>query len=308
VIAVGGQRAFYVWIDDAGTWDVMVEDCDGNALHTWYGLDIRNDVDLEIAATGVTGAALHLINGSDVAVCYLYLGPSTDLEWGEDWLGDETIPAGWELTSDLEPGSWDVMAEDCDGNTLDTWYEVNIRGAVTLQIGGPGVAGASLTLINGTDSEICYLYMGPSTEPEWGEDWLGDETIPAGWEITFDLKPGTWDVMVEDCDGNALDSWYDVEIDGAVALEAGWPGGADASLTLINGTDSEICYLYMGPSTEPEWGEDWLGDETIPAGWEITFDLEPGTWDVTVEDCDGNPMDTWYEVAIYGDVTLEIMD
>ena len=80
--------------------------------------------------TGSTSGetSLDVVNNLNVAICYLYISPSTSDDWGEDWLGDtDTIEPGVSATFYLPVGETvDMQAEDCDGAILDTQYDVYV--------------------------------------------------------------------------------------------------------------------------------------------------------------------------------------
>lgn len=75
---------------------------------------------------------------------------------------------------------------------------------------------ATLIIENQTDVEICYVYISPSDSDSWGEDWLGDETIPPGEERQIRLTPGEYDLKATDCDGEVLDEQRSVELSGTM--------------------------------------------------------------------------------------------
>jgi len=68
------------------------------------------------------------------------------------------------------------------------------------------------------------------------------------------------------------------------------PQTSTATLHLINDSEQTICYVLISTVTASEWGEDWLGDDTIPPGQSYSFELAPGDYDVLLEDCDQNPL------------------
>ena len=78
-----------------------------------------------------SGTTLTLVNDSSATVCYVYISPTTDDSWGDDQLGDtETISPGSQRTFNLTPGTYDLRADDCSNNTLDTQWEVEINGNI----------------------------------------------------------------------------------------------------------------------------------------------------------------------------------
>jgi hypothetical protein len=71
---------------------------------------------------------LDVVNNLNVAICYLYISPSTSDSWGEDWLWDiGWIDPGDSATFQIVSGETvDLLAEDCSGNTLDERYNVTV--------------------------------------------------------------------------------------------------------------------------------------------------------------------------------------
>lgn len=84
--------------------------------------------------------------------------------------------------------------------------------------GGGGRSGsASLTVVNNSSTDIWYVYISPSDEETWGDDWLGSKVISAGESYTITgIQPGTYDLLAEDSDHNELATEMEVEIDGEV--------------------------------------------------------------------------------------------
>ena len=72
--------------------------------------------------------ALEVINNLGVTICYLYISPSTSDSWGEDWLWDiGWIDPGDSATFQIISGETvDMLAEDCEENTLDERYNVTV--------------------------------------------------------------------------------------------------------------------------------------------------------------------------------------
>lgn len=65
-----------------------------------------------------------LINFLAEDVCVIYISPSGSDEWGENWLGeDQTLPPNLEIVFMIPPGTYDLAALDCQGNTLVEVYE-----------------------------------------------------------------------------------------------------------------------------------------------------------------------------------------
>lgn len=82
--------------------------------------------------------------------------------------------------------------------------------------------------------------------------------------------------------------------------------GTGATLTITNTGNETICYVYISSITDDFWGDDELGsNQTISAGNSIIFNLAPDTYDVRVDDCNGNYSEE-YGYAVSGDTTWSV--
>jgi hypothetical protein len=299
-IPAGGQQTFSL---DAGTWDLLARDCSNNVLDEQYGIDLSGDMTWTIYGMGATGSAsLEVVNNGSTSVCYVYISPTTSDSWGNDWLGSDTIAAGSSYVFYMDAGSYDLMATDCSGNTLDQQMGVDISGSMTWTIGqGGGTGGGTLTLTNNSGATVCYVYISPTTATEWGDDWLGTSTVASGSSYTFNVPAGSYDLKAEDCSHNVLDVQFGISISGSMTWTIGGSaGGESVSLELINNSGTAVCYVYISPSDASEWGSDWLGSSTIASGSSYVFSFDPGTWDLMAEDCSGNVLDSQFGVYLSG--------
>ena len=87
--------------------------------------------------------------------------------------------------------------------TFDTTFDDTTTGTETV-----------LDIVNESNATICYVYISPSTSDDWGPDWLGaSEMIEPGFAMVFYVEVGeTLDMQLEDCDGNILDSQYNITV------------------------------------------------------------------------------------------------
>lgn len=157
---------------------------------------------------------LDIENNSSTDVCYLYVSLSTDSEWGQDQLGNDTVPSNTVYTlSDIPAGTYDLRADDCSNNTLAQEYGVEFAsGPYTWTFSD--TTGVSLHIINNSSLELCYLYVSSSDSTDWGPDQLGDSTVPAGSDFTISgIEPGTYDMRAEACDGSELEE-YGLDLSG----------------------------------------------------------------------------------------------
>jgi hypothetical protein len=70
----------------------------------------------------------------------------------------------------------------------------------------------SITTINNNPTTVCFLFIALSTDPTWGNDWLGTNTMPTGNQITNSFPTGTYDFLAEDCGNNTIATQSNVTI------------------------------------------------------------------------------------------------
>ena len=88
--------------------------------------------DGDSTSIGSGSASLTVINNSSQDVWYLYISPSSEGSWGDDTLGSQVISAGETYTiTGIEPGTYDLKADDSDNNELASERNVEIDGNVT---------------------------------------------------------------------------------------------------------------------------------------------------------------------------------
>jgi hypothetical protein len=163
----------------------------------------------------------------------------------------------------------------------------------------------SLTVTNGSERTACSIYVAPDESIEWGEERLGTEVLDPGESHAVEISDGVYRVRVNDCDGNLIAEYNDFEVDGATTLaveeksvdntlvSAGEPG----TLTVINNSSDDVCYVFVSPAGSTSWGNDWLGDSTIlENGDQQTITVGSGVNDMQAADCDGNAIAEQYEI------------
>lgn len=77
----------------------------------------------------------------------------------------------------------------------------------------------SLHIINDSDQTICYVYISLITDPEMGDDWLGNDVILPAEDYFLNLSPGDYDVFLVDCDDNTLYEKERLALDRAYELQ-----------------------------------------------------------------------------------------
>ena len=171
----------------------------------------------------------------------------------------------------------------------------------------------NVTIINKTGYTIYYLKISPASADDWGDDWLGDDVLVDGDNITLDLadagyaKQCEFDIKAVDEDEDSYIQWdvdlcerskiiltmddYVVPDDdqgSGVETDCGYP----QDVTIKNSTGFDIWYVYISPTDAEDWGNDRLGDEVIMDGDSFEFCMPGfGDWtnfDIKLEDSDGD--------------------
>jgi len=167
---------------------------------------------------------------------------------------------------------------------------------------GGGTSDFEIKVVNESPDEVCYVLISSSESDQWGEDWLaGDETIASGDSKTFTVPAGEHDIQLEGCDEAVLATgWF---IDGKTTITVG-DSRATSRLFVDNTSDTEVCYVFISPSSGDDWGDDRMGEnETIMMGRTRVFYVRPGIYDMTARDCEDNTLAEQYEVDLSTDVT-----
>jgi uncharacterized protein YraI len=73
---------------------------------------------------------LTVVNTTNDTIYLLYVSPSSSSEWGVDRLGANTILSeGESFSLNVEPGIYDLKAENADGEVMDVQYNVELNSA-----------------------------------------------------------------------------------------------------------------------------------------------------------------------------------
>jgi len=174
-----------------------------------------------------SGNTLTVVNDSLTAICSAYISPTTARVWGGDQLENNQIGAGASFSWDFTTGSYDLLLVGCDGRTLEDFRNITVEGGTIFTYtpgGSTFVTGdappdadvnglVTLGLQNNGIVNICYVYISESNDLTWGEDQLGpSEIIRAGTTRTWDLSPGRYDVLLEDCNREELDDVRNIDL------------------------------------------------------------------------------------------------
>ncbi len=168
-----------------------------------------------------------LVNNTDRVIERAFVSSSRVSDWGPDILGTSVLPQGqrvW-VTPNFSDCVLDIRVT-YQGGGEETRMQVNACGTSQVVFGRAGAgAGASIgggagavispgrpagnpsfTFTNGTSAVIREVYVSLSTEPNWGGDRLGANTLAPGQRLAISLPAVgvcTVDMRVVYMDGRA---------------------------------------------------------------------------------------------------------
>ena len=154
---------------------------------------------------------IELVNNTEnITVSYaLFYGPGLD-EWGENLLDDEVIGPGETVAFVLPKGEYTVIPMTFEYYVLPVARNISVD--FRMEIGQEDKVPILVT--NDTEVDIGFLDISPSESEDWGEDWLGDEVIVAGFSMFFFVEPGTYDLMAKNLEEETVLAEYEIEVDG----------------------------------------------------------------------------------------------
>lgn len=171
--------------------------------------------------------------------------------------------------------------------------------ARTEQQGPAGAPIIALTVVNRSSATVCYLYISPGADADWGEDRLGPNVVlEEGDQAVVMVAPGLYDLNASDCDQEPVATQWQVLIDRDTTWNIGQgfteggahPSGPTIRLTIINATQQTVCYLFISPSGEPSWGSDWLNGTPLAPGDQVDVEVTARAYDLKAEDCNHRPI------------------
>jgi hypothetical protein len=115
----------------AGSFDVLSEDCNHNVISWNYGVSLEGQTEFTLTVSGAPDILI-LENNSSKQFCALYISPPDATSWGRSQLNsDHPVDASTQRTFVIGPGTWDLRAETCDGQSVERTGEVIDQGDTT---------------------------------------------------------------------------------------------------------------------------------------------------------------------------------
>jgi hypothetical protein len=162
-----------------------------------------------------------------------------------------------------------------------------------------------VTFVNSTGVTIKGIFFSPGDSGEWGAEILGSErTLEPDGQVSFLLHypetTGTFDIMaIDENDQPYSIPEYTFE-DGreelveftASSVSDDRPAENFVELTIENGLDYDVYFLFLSPSDSDMWGADILDEESILSAGDTASFLVPldqaVSYDVAAIDEDGD--------------------
>jgi hypothetical protein len=175
------------------------------------------------AAAQAPNPSFTLSNRAGLAIHEIYATPAGVDRWGRDRLGANLVPPGGAFPVRLPAdGSclYDIRVVYADGrpeerrriNTCEIETMAFPGGRTTANEAGPGrmqgqADDPSFRLVNRGRAEVNEVYVSETGNDRWGEDRLGDDTVPRGATRVIRMQPGacTYDVRVVFANGEATE-------------------------------------------------------------------------------------------------------
>jgi hypothetical protein len=153
------------------------------------------------ATTGSTTAAVQLTNDCGRKIESVYIRKKGESDWGNDRLA-QSGPIGLGAAHDfqLAPGDYEMRALCCGG------YVVSEHSATLTSGTYDWTVIAALDIHNDTGRAITEVYIVPSTQSGWGDNWLppepawpgcsfiGYQWLPQGYVWRCYFSPGSYDL------------------------------------------------------------------------------------------------------------------
>jgi hypothetical protein len=162
---------------------------------------------------------------------------------------------------------------------------LGVLGAVSFGLATPAPAqpNPDFWISNTSGKQINEIYVSPSTDTNWGSDWLREHVLASGQR--FPIRPrrdGTcvFDIRVVFADGTSEErrrvnvcNVNEVAFTAAGAAGRAAPSQAIADFRLVNRSGRTIQQLFVSAATDQSWGADRLGQNVLPNGRAFTVTL-----------------------------------
>ena len=243
-----------------------------------------------------------VVNRSARPVHQLRVSPSDADQWGEDRLGDDTIPAGGSFRVrlgrtrdchfDVQVIYDDASREEQRGVDICRRRSVSFDRSAAVMPPEPFAVDHLVTLDNQAGRAIQEIFISPGIADRWGDDLSPPGGIAPGRTGQVSYRGGCMADLRLVFDNRAAEERRDVDICEAPTLliRPGWTTAefppvpqrdtpVGGGILVLNGTGSTVTELYLRPEDPavPAPDGDLLGNAVLPAGGRlgISFDRGP---------------------------------
>lgn len=179
----------------------------------------KPDVEIAQLNPGEDLVALRLQNDTCMSICLLLVSPDhCEYMEGVNWVQDHPLRSEESIMLYVPPGKYAAWVELC---TEEFRADENLKAfsdfthaIIDSATGSKPPCGTSLTIVNNTDVPICKMWIGNTDSVFTGRNWLGSEHLQPGESLMLSLRPDTYFIRAEDCEGNWMRSEVDVDISG----------------------------------------------------------------------------------------------
>ena len=160
-------------------------------------------------AEGEEVVSFTIENNTCMSICEVLVSPDNcEYMGGQDWVEDHPLRSGESVTQSIPQGKYAVWVELCtDEFRADEHIKVFNDKTHTVDDSGKGSTppcATSLNIINNASVPICSLWISNSGNLYDSRNWIGTEQIQPGEELFLTLRPDTYDIKAEDCEGSNL--------------------------------------------------------------------------------------------------------
>jgi hypothetical protein len=236
-------------------------------------------------------ASLTIINNSILEIYSVNIAPASDSNWGNNMLPSVILNVNSFVTfTGISGGTYNLQVCDSSLASIQTWMSAEINGAVTWTITEPqlGRSGNSyLTVENQADIPIRIINIVPSTNTEWGVNYLNGTLVnPGEIAVITPLPSGNYNLRAVDIDSNVIETATNFPINAGTRWVVGQEEEQElvyVNLTISNHADNPITEVYYSLSSDGTWGPNQLLSGSINQMGSHTFtNIPAGIYDIRV--------------------------